>query len=84
MSVYPIHIKSARSGGLNKLDRGIAAAHARPGGGDPLGEHAVAAAEVEHVLAGPGGEQFDHGRTQVGDKAGVALVCNRVPSLPGR
>jgi hypothetical protein len=44
-------------------------------------EHAVAAPEIQDALAGARGEQINYRRAKVGNKAGVAGVAVRIPSL---
>ena len=69
------------AGGLGHGGGEVAAGDDRSGGGELLSEGAIAAAEVEDVLAGLRVQEFGDGGSEGGDEAAVGGVGGGVPGL---
>ncbi len=70
-------------GGGDHGGGGVRSGEDGSGGGEPLGEGSVAAAYVEDVFAGFGGEEVDYSGGEVGYEAAVGGVVGGVPGLAG-
>ena len=75
--------KAAGSGGGDHGGGGVDSGEDGSGGGEFFGEGSVAAAYVEDVLAGFGGEEIDYSGGEVGYEASVGGVVGGVPGLAG-
>lgn len=83
-----MNVEVAGAGGtdLGGTDHGLGGVDAGEdgsGGGEPLGERAVATADVEDALAGLRGEEIDDAGSEVGDEAAILGVGGGVPGLGG-
>src|SRR5581483_8586762 len=72
-------IAPARGGKLGGA--GIDADDTAPGGGDLFAERAVAAAEIQNVLARLRIEDLEQRLGQIGDEAGVARIGLRIQTV---
>ncbi len=76
-----LHVEAAPAGGFEQGLAAVRTGDDRAGLHELFGQHAVAAAEVENALAGPGRQPRKHVAGHVGYEAGVLLVFLGAPDL---
>jgi hypothetical protein len=84
LAVGQADVQAQRRGRRDQLGRGVDPDHPRARGRQRPRQRAVAAAQVQDVLARPRREQVDHRRAQLGNEARVGRVPFGVPALAGR
>ena len=76
-------IEAARARRADLLGAAVDGDDAAAGGDQLLGERAVAAAQIEHLLAGPRCEQVEDAGAEIGDKTRIPGIGVRIPVLCG-
>ena len=81
LGVHDMGVEAARARRRHHVGPAVHRHHVRAGRHQLLGQRAVAAADVEDMLARLGSQKIDQGFAEIGHETGVAGVAVGVPVL---